>query len=189
MEYDCDWKIPIEGSLESYHLDEVHAATFGAAPPESECEHTLVDSGTMFSTAARDSSLASKLEAAVVRGVTGKFDPTYRHIHVFPNVMATMTDSLVLAYQIYPTGLRQSRMTVFGWVPKSRRMGPVGKYLGWWFGVFARRMAQRVLAEDAAIFTEVQAGLDAAITNRLFGRSEERLRSFHEYWQTVTSAV
>ncbi|MEO1524278.1 MAG: SRPBCC family protein [Planctomycetota bacterium] len=186
LDYDCDWKIPIEGSLESYHLDEVHAATFGTAPAESDCDHRLESTGTVFSTSAREASLLGNLEAALVRGITGTFDPTYKHLHVFPNIMATLTDSLVLVYQIYPTGPSQSRMFVLGWVPRSRRWGPVGRYLAWWFGVFARRMARRVLAEDAAIFPEVQAGLNALVTDRLFGRSEERLHAFHRYWQSVT---
>ena len=153
LDYECDWKIPIEGSLESYHLDEVHAGTFGSAPAEADCEHELESSGTVFVTQARGKSLTSKLESAAVRGITGQFDPSYRHLHLFPNVMATITDSLVLVYQIYPTDYRRSRMTVFGWVPRSRRLGPFGRYIGWWLGVFASRMARRVLAEDAAIFT------------------------------------
>lgn len=186
LDYQCDWKIPIEGSLESYHLDEVHAATFGSAPAEADCEHELESSGTVFVTQARGTSLTSKLESAAVRGITGSFDPSYRHVHLFPNVMATITDSLVLVYQIYPTDYRSSRMTVFGWVPRSRRLGPLGRYIGWWLGVFASRMARRVLAEDAAIFTEVQAGLEAAISDRVFGRSEERLHSFQQYWQSIT---
>ncbi|MCA9136759.1 MAG: Rieske 2Fe-2S domain-containing protein, partial [Planctomycetales bacterium] len=182
IEYPTDWKIPIEGSLESYHLDEIHANTFGSAPAESECDHSFSETGSVFETSARVSSFLANLEVKVVRGITGHFNPTYRHVHVFPNVMASFTDSMTLVYQIYPTAQRQSRMAVFGFTPRSRRWGWFGKYLGWCLGLAATRLAKQVLAEDAAIFPEVQAGLEASITPRIFARSEERLHAFHKYW-------
>ena len=182
IDYPCDWKIPIEGSLESYHLDEVHKGTFGSAPSEEDCEHQLTFTGTVFETRARDASLLSTLESTLVKQLTGEFDPLYRHIHAFPNVMASLTDSLTLVYQITPMGLRSSRMHVWGFAPRSRQWGPLGDYFAWWLGKAAARMASRVLDEDAAIFPRVQLGLDAAISPRLFGRSEERLHAFHEAW-------
>ncbi|MCO8122439.1 Rieske 2Fe-2S domain-containing protein [Stieleria sp. TO1_6] len=182
IDYRCDWKIPIEGSLESYHLDEVHAGTFGSAPSEADCEHHLDDAGTVFETSARESSFLADLEARVLRGISGQFDPTYRHLHVFPNLMASLTDSFTLVYQTFPTGLRQSRMTVFGFARRSERWGWGGRYLAWWLGIAAARLAGRVLDEDAAIFPEVQAGLDAARTPRIFARSEERLYAFQQDW-------
>lgn len=100
----------------------------------------------------------------------------------FPNVMASMTDSMTLVYQIFPLGLKRSRMCVYGFTPRSQRLGWLGKYLAWCLGKSAAWTANRVLQEDAAIFPQVQAGLDAARSPRIFGRIEERIHAFQTNW-------
>ena len=74
-------------------------------------------------------------------------------------------------------------MTVFGFMRRSERMGWLGKYLSWCMGVAAKRAVRKVMQEDAAIFPEVQAGMEAATSTRLFGRCEERLHAFQSHWQ------
>lgn len=193
LEYPCDWKVPIEGSLESYHLAEVHAATFGNAPAESASKHEIIDSGTAFETDAREPSFLANLEAAIVGATTGRFDPRYRHIHVFPNVMATLTETMTLVYQISPTAHGHCRMDVFGFVRRPERYGVLGRWLHHGIGIAAARLARSVLAEDAAIFSRVQAGMNASASAgdrrpRVFGRCEERLDAFGRFWARRTES-
>ncbi len=182
LSYDCDWKIPLEGSLESYHLSEIHGTTLGEDPGEASTEHRFHDWGTKFRTTARDDSFLARMEERVVRSISGSFNPSYEHIHVFPNVMASFTSTLSLVYQIYPTQPQRCAMRVLGFVRRSERMSFVGNGLSRGLGVFARGFARKVLREDARIFPEVQIGMTGAEQNRIFGRCEERLHAFHEYW-------
>ncbi len=179
--YDADWKIPIEGSLESYHLDEVHAATFGKDPGEENSEHTFHRRGTDFVTRYRGSSLMERLEAWSVRSITGNFDTTYMHLHVMPNVLSSLTDSLSLVYQILPVSPGQSLMRVVGFGPKAQRLGFIGKC--WALGLrrAAARITDQVLREDAAVFPHVQAGICSATKPGILGRCEERLHAFHQF--------
>ena len=186
--FDCDWKIPVEGALEGYHIDEIHAKTFGHAPSEEACEHLLFPSGTVFETRSEDDTFLIRLESSLIRILTGSFDPTYRHAHVFPNVMASFTDSISLVYQIYPTGVRKCEMTVFAFMRRSERLGWLGSYLSWCMGIAATRAIRKVMSEDAGIFPEVQAGMDAASSTRLFGRCEERLHAFQKHWYSAIQA-
>lgn len=198
LSYPCDWKIPIEGSLESYHLSEVHSETFGTDPGETASTHELFPWGTRFATDARDDSFLAGVEERVMRYLVGNFGPDYHHVHAFPNIMASFTDTMSLVYQITPVvncatngrggGTPQSKLRVFGFTRKSKRSGPLGRLLSRGLGRSAASMAQKVLAEDAAIFPKVQAGMNAAVSHdhqtpeRIFGRCEERLHAFHVHW-------
>ncbi|KLU02552.1 Rieske (2Fe-2S) protein [Rhodopirellula islandica] len=195
LEYPCDWKIPIEGSLESYHLSEVHSQTFGSDPGESESTHELMAWGTRFRTDARDDSFLARMEERVMRWMVGEFGPHYQHVHVFPNIMASFTDTMSLVYQITPIGISTSKMTVFGFTRRPKRSGVVGKMVANGLGRSAASMARKVLAEDAAIFPRVQAGMDSAgaagmneKASRIFGRCEERLHAFHVHWNASMKA-
>ena len=179
--YEADWKIPVEGSLESYHLGEVHAATFGHDPGEENTEHNFHACGSDFVTHFRGNSVMERLEEWSIRSITGSFDTRYQHIHVMPNVMASVTDSISLVYQILPVSPGQSMMRVIGLGPKASRLGPIGTCWAMILHRTAARIADQVLREDAAIFPHVQAGISSATRPGIFGRCEERLHAFHQY--------
>ncbi|MEM9586535.1 MAG: SRPBCC family protein [Planctomycetota bacterium] len=189
LDYDCDWKIPIEGSLESYHLDEVHAETFGQDPGEGETEHQLEVFGTRFTTHVRGKSWVARWEERLIRWMIGSFDPAYHHVHLYPGVMASLTETMTLVYQIFPAewsdqrGGSTSRMRVFGFTRRDQQHGWLGKLVERGIGHAAAKLARKVLAEDCQIFPKVQAGMQAARSPRVFGRCEERLTDFHRYWQ------
>ena len=184
VEYPCDWKIVVEGSLESYHLDEVHAATFGHDPGEAHTEHVLKAVGTAFQTDFRQSSWLARLEERSIRYIAGDFHPRYQHLHLFPNIMASLTDTLSLVYRIDPIGPASCRMRVDGWIRRSVTGRPGGGWIQKRLAKAAEKLAVKVLDEDAEIFPFVQRGIEAAVDvgdgpTRLFGRCEERLTWFH----------
>ena len=181
-EFPCDWKIPIEGSLESYHLAEVHPGTFGEGPDEAASDHLLRPSGTQFQTSKRDASPLAKWEERLIRMITGEFDRRYRHVHVFPNVMATFTGTISLIYQINPTACGHCRMSLIGFTPLATRASMMGRIMAWSIGRAASRLAQKVLCEDAEIFPLVQNGLRSAVSPRILGRCEERIHAFQSHW-------
>lgn len=180
---DCDanWKVLIEGSLESYHLDEIHSHTLGADPGEEQTEHQLLDEGSSFETSARGNGRPERLEEWSIRFLTGQFDPTYRHVHVYPNLMASYADSLSLIYQIVPLTAETSRMQVYGFGRLATKPGLLRRM--WSFGMrrASARIAIKILDEDAAVFPQVQKGKHGAVNVGIFGRCEERLHSFEQY--------
>ncbi len=198
FDFDADWKIPIEGSLESYHLEEVHAATFGHDPGEEHTTHHLRDHGTEFSTSFRTHSFLERMEERSIRFLTGDFRGQYRHLHLFPNVMASLNDSVSLIYQTTPVAPGKSRMKVWGFGRTATRGGIVGKALAVAMRRASARMAVKVLGEDAGIFPKVQAGMtaidpDHPSSRGVLGRCEERLHAFQTDWMrrchTLTSTL
>jgi phenylpropionate dioxygenase-like ring-hydroxylating dioxygenase large terminal subunit len=194
LEYPCDWKVVIEGSLESYHLAEVHPESFGSDPGEENSDHLLKPSGSSFQTRARESSFLSRLEERLIRYLSGSFDPLYQHIHIYPGIMASMTDTITIVYQIFPHGRGKSAMDVFAYSRTSESPGLLKRAVANLIGRGAKKIARQVLAEDASIFPQVQAGMEAASKRqvqrpRIFGRCEERLQSFGSYWKQVSEGL
>ncbi|HYH66041.1 MAG TPA: SRPBCC family protein, partial [Urbifossiella sp.] len=48
VDFPCDWKVVLENALETYHVPELHAKTFGDMLPEEDCEHDLRPHYTFF---------------------------------------------------------------------------------------------------------------------------------------------
>lgn len=182
LTYDSNWKIPVEGSLESYHLDEVHAKTFGSDPGEAATIHHFSEKGTSFQTESRGKSFVERTEAASIRWLTGGFDPRYRHIHLFPNLMASLTETITLVYQIEPLLAQRCQMTVIGLGRLPSRRDRFRQMWAWGMRRVSARIAMKILMEDAKIFPLVQSGKRGAVDHGIFGRCEERLDAFHKHW-------
>jgi len=182
LTYDANWKIPVEGSLESYHLDEVHAKTFGSDPGEEATIHLFSEKGTSFQTESRGKSFVERTEEASIRWLTGSFDPRYRHIHLFPNLMASLTETITLVYQIEPLTAQQCQITVIGLGRSPSRHGLLKRMWAWGMRRMSARIAMKIFKEDAKIFPLVQSGKRGAVDHGVFGRCEERLAAFHKHW-------
>lgn len=186
LHFDCNWKIALEGSLEGYHLEEIHPKTFGAAPDEEDVDHAFHASGTTLETVARNESWMTALEIWLAHRMSGKHDPTYRHVHVFPNVTGAFQDSASLIYQFYPIAPNRSAMIALGFGCLADRGGWFGDVLSKLRGLGAAALTRRLIAEDGAVFPKVQRGMEGGSDQpRLFGRCEERLDAFHRHWSST----
>ena len=193
---DANWKIPIEGSLESYHLDDVHAKSFGADadPGEENTEHTIETAFTSFATNHRPTTLMTRLEDAGLETL-GIANPSgrYEQHHLFPNLMLAHLPSMTLVTSVMPTSPTRCELRLWQWGPQPRgsrtRTKLFGPLVARTMGQMASRASVTVLKEDVAIFPSVQAGLaarnDVDLPRGIFGRCEERLAAFHRYVDMV----
>jgi len=128
LDYEADWKIVVEGTLESYHLDEVHPKTFGTDPGEQGTVHIINDGSTAFET---DTRPLDDFEAISLRWLTGDFDRTYRHIHLFPNLMISLTDTMTLVCQSEPLAPEHCGLRVMGFGRSPRRRDWARRLWAW----------------------------------------------------------
>ena len=185
---EANWKIPIEGSLESYHLAAVHAATFGADadPGEEHSEHTLWPGGTSFETTHRIPSLMTRAEDSALRllGVATP-DGRYEHHHLFPNLMLAGLHSMTLVTSVQPTGPQSSELRMWQWGPQPTGASlldrTIGRLVARSMGRVAAKSSVAVLQEDLAMFPQMQHGLNAPGATGLLGRCEERLHAFQTF--------
>lgn len=199
---DANWKIPLEGSLESYHLPDVHAATFGpdSDPGEEHSDHTITPTFTSFATTHRQPSLVTRAEDWAQRRLgVEQPDGRYEHHHLLPNLMLALTESITLLTAVVPTGPASSELRCWQWGRQADRSrgGVVRQVVGRGTAISLGRAAAKaslaVLREDVAIFPRVQRGIegraaagetlgrDGHAVGGVLGRCEERLHAFQQF--------
>ncbi len=194
-DYPVNWKIPIENSLEAYHVPAVHPNTFREDPGDARSEHVLLDHRTAFGTSlpfsphSRMDATFQRLEGRVMRTLGHEPTGTYWQHHVFPNLLFSFTDAISLCNCVVPTGPMACSATVFqfGRMPRVQ-----GQFRSLWAKLWARLTAsitKRVLLEDLQIFTAIQTGLRASTQPGVLGRCEERIHRFQEYMTQRTSVA
>src|SRR5262249_11481843 len=181
-EVDCpaNWKVPVENSLESYHIDCLHPKTFGTMPPESDCVHNLTERSTSFRMPIPPSFTRWVQDFAVRRlGRTPK--DFYNHHHVFPNLTVNAMDVYCLAQVFVPTSATTSRQLAWLYTLHGPKNGPVKwlykRSLAW----VVPWIVRKIFLEDLSIFAEVQRGLEASVHRGVIGTREERLYPFQQF--------
>ena len=181
----ANWKIPVEASLESYHIPEVHPKSFAEDPGEGNSEHAFQKYSTSFYTDFSTQRFIDRLmrfyETVVLRVLGVDRDGRYEHHHVFPNLLISHTDTLTLVQSIHPVSSTSSVTEVWQFGRQSSRRDPVSRLTGVLWGKLMAWLSLQVLKEDIQIFSHVQRGQSAAAQHAILGRCEERLYAFQTF--------
>jgi phenylpropionate dioxygenase-like ring-hydroxylating dioxygenase large terminal subunit len=186
-DYDANWKVPIENTLEAYHVPHVHPHTFRENPGAERSTHVLDERHTWFGTDLPFSP-HSKLDAAfqrcegwLMQRLGEKAQGRYEQHHTFPNLLYSFTDVISLVQSVIPTGPTTCRAVVrqFGRVGE-RTGSPWRTVAGVWGGIEAV-ISRKILAEDQGMFSSIQRGLAASTHRGVLGACEERIWKFQEW--------
>lgn len=180
-----NWKVPVEVSLESYHIPEIHPNSFAEDPGESESLHSISPYTTSFYTSFIGPRLIDRFmhfyERFLLRIMGAPFLGKYEHHHVFPNLLVSHTDSLTLFQVVRPTGVTTASSDVWQYGRQSSRKNPFSKLTAVIWARVTAWLSYQVLKEDLRIFRFVQRGEQSATDSSLFGRCEERLYAFQQF--------
>ena len=181
--YAANWKIPIENSMETYHVPCVHKGYFaGVYPREEMQEHNLNEKATTLHYDLSDEPGVVKREALVRRLLGGpRQTGIYTHHIVHPNHMFVMTDLIMTLQVFFPCGPRASRSVSWVFTLGSRSRAPWVWAAERALSLVGRNMVREVQTEDAAIFPQVQQGLEASPFTGCLGTREERIYAFQYY--------
>ncbi len=181
----ANWKIPVEASLESYHIPEVHPKSFGEDPGESKSDHAFAKYSSSFFTSFNTPRFVDKLlkvyEQFLMKVLGTPFEGAYQHHHVFPNLLISHTDSLTLVQVIRPVTSETAVSDVWQYGVQSARGNPVSKLTAFLWGRFTGWLSYQILQEDIRIFPHLQRGEKSAIDRSVLGRCEERLFAFQMF--------
>ena len=181
----ANWKIPVEASLESYHIPEVHRQSFAEDPGEAHSEHTFQKYSTSFYTSFNAQRFIDRLmrfyENAVLAILGVRRKGGYEHHHILPNLLISHTDTLTLIQSIRPLSSTTSVTDVWQFARQSSRGNPVSRWTGVLWGKVMAKLSLKILQEDIRIFSHVQRGASAATQHAILGRCEERLYAFQTF--------
>lgn len=180
FETPCNWKIPTENTLESYHVGAVHPSWMGGAlPPEEFGEHALTDNYTTLSYLADGPLERRQMWACRVLGETPA--GAYRHYHIHPNIAFCMTDTFNFVATCQPTSPTTSRLRTRMFALHGAARGPFAAFVRHVCWRLGRKTMIRVFNEDRGIFGPQQRGMQASDRPGVLGAREERVYQFQEY--------
>lgn len=188
-DYPVNWKIPIENSLEAYHVPCIHPRTFEEDPGDERSTHLLEERHTAFGTQlpfsphSRMAEWFQSTEGWLVRRLGVVPTREYWQHHAFPNLLFSFTDAVSLCHCVIPTSPTSARAVV-------RQFGRVGapgtgprRWLAHHWGRLSAQVTRRIMHEDLGLFPEIQAGLRHSPHAGVLGRCEERIHSFQQFVQ------
>ncbi|MEZ6132794.1 MAG: aromatic ring-hydroxylating dioxygenase subunit alpha [Planctomycetaceae bacterium] len=181
-EYDCDcnWKVPAENTLESYHVPALHRKSLGNfLPTEEASHHTLHDRYT-----ALDYDACSRLEALQARlnrWLGGTPTMQYRHRHIHPNLILCSTDTINYALTYQPTSPSTVHIRVLFYAIRGHRRDPLSQFMSWAAWRIAKAKTLEVHREDIDIYAAQQRGLEVSRHRGVIGTREERIFQFQSY--------
>ncbi len=186
-EYAANWKVPVENSLEAYHIPAVHPHTFRDDPGEQRSRHVIDEQYTSF-TVNLPFSQHSQLDAWFQRTegwLLGRLGVAphgeYSQQHAFPNLLFSFTDAVSLCHVVLPTSPTTSRGLVLQFSRNARQGAAWQRLVAGAWGRLAAQITKRILREDLRLYGEIQRGLEASPHDGVLGRCEERLFAFQAY--------
>ena len=174
--WESDWRVAVENALEAYHVPMVHPGSLGPmALAEGRFEFDGANS--LWRTKVGNSGMARRLG-----GLRRLFDVPhanegYINLHVFPFAMVASTYGYTYSLQIFAPAGEPDRTHFSSRLYGARTAPGKGAALTGFFESGAA-LNRQVLDEDHAICRQVSTGFDLTSPERIYARSEERLRWF-----------
>jgi phenylpropionate dioxygenase-like ring-hydroxylating dioxygenase large terminal subunit len=176
----ANWKVPVEGSVESYHVPVVHPGTFARMPAEEDELHEI---GDTYSFHEDSEDARSPIYRAAMRGLRRSPRYSYRHHLSYPSLMLALTDAMSFLRVTLPTSPTTSRSLVRayayegdpGWLPARVTAAASAPVI--------RSYIERVIAEDEPLFADMQRGLASPdhAGPGVLGAREERVHAFQAW--------
>ena len=188
-EFDANsnWKVPVENTLDSYHIAEVHPHWFdGELPLELHSIHHLEHSQTRLMYA--EEFPWRKEQIKTCRFLGGEPLGSYRHYHLHPNITTVMTDTFNYVCNFVPTSPTTVRLQIRMFALRGARNGPLRalvRYVSW---LIARKSMRRIFNEDRTLYEAQQAGIQASNQPGVIGVREERIWQFQK-WLLETTGI
>ena len=178
--FPANWKVPVENTLEMYHIPCVHQKTFGEYAREEDVTHLLGERHTTLHTREYYPRVTA-VQNWMVRRLGGAITNIYTHHHVHPNFIYTGTDVMRMATAFVPTSPTTTSQWVWLYALRGRRHGPLARLVAWVLRRVVVGVTRAILKEDVPIFAQQQRGLNVSPHPGVLGTIEERLYAFHAY--------
>ena len=187
----CNWKIPIENVLESYHVNFLHNNLVARHPNlfrvfGGELRHELGDGYSSY----RDTfGAGSRWYARALAAFDGEPSTDYVHHHLLPNVILSTTGPFSFVQQVAPLAPRRSQSNVWLYLCSAGHSLDRIPLIRRACGAAATAAIRQILDEDSAVYESVQRGIESSSRAGVIGTREERIWHFHRYLSQTRPAA
>jgi phenylpropionate dioxygenase-like ring-hydroxylating dioxygenase large terminal subunit len=189
LEYDVNWKIKVENSLEGYHLTEVHKGTFGRTPEPEICFHELEPRWTGFETTQAAATPLQRWLDDMTHRMVGQVNTNAFHHYVhYPHFMFGRTRLFTFCEAVYPVSAKRTTNLMRLFSHKSRSGKLISRTACRLMALWGKDYFGKVAQEDLAIIHEVQKGHESVRrpSNGLVSVREERCFHFQDWVKKET---
>lgn len=180
FESECNWKVPIENTLESYHIQAIHQKTFGDFfPTEASSDHVLHDRYSALKYCEKGPPESAQARASRWLGRTPTHE--YLHRHIFPNHVLAMTDTFNYCVTYLPLSPTRVRVRIWMFALRGTRRDPFSAAASWIAWRIGKRKSMSIFNEDRDIYVDQQKGLQSSRHPGVIGTREERIFAFQSY--------
>ena len=195
LEIDCNWKIPIENSLEGYHVNYIHQSTIKKFEVG---QNALKDCEIRFNFDPPHSYLVDEVGAAELEkwlkvskiiGPTAFQATDYSQHNIFPNLnLATFYGSAYFIQVFRPLSLNKCRIDHYSLSSRLLEPTKTGELIYSQILSPMVDLGKKILDEDVGICLKVQKGISSARATGVLSREEERLQKYQEsYMNYITN--
>jgi choline monooxygenase len=179
-EFNCNWKVILENSLESYHIPQIHPKTFGEYPEESNAWHELDTRFSTFKTMVPQDWI-NRRQAWLVRRLGEPVTTEYWHHVRHPHLTFASLDVHRMLFGVFPITPTTCRYWCILYTVRGYRRSPIAWALAGILKPIVKTVSKKIIAEDARIYDAVQKGLMTSPHRGVIGTREERIYAFQEY--------
>lgn len=179
----ANWKIPIENTIETYHIPIVHPRTLVEYAPESEMHVELGEQHSFFSwNLTQDAGYVRRCNRLLPWIEPGyRHSPYYATSHMLPACFCIRTDLMLQFMTVHPVAAAQSVLEVWLFILMPMQRSCVGSYVMRRWGKHKEAIVKAVLAEDLPLYEQLQEGLTNSPFRGTISSREELIFNFQNF--------
>lgn len=180
-EFNANWKIVVENTVESYHVSTVHPKTLVNFGQEENMQHVIADNSTIM----RSEIYAPAAYLRLSNWLLPTLEPGCRHLynlyHGFPNIFLIRIDAMLQVMIVEPLSPETCRLTVYVFILKAAQESLRSRLLTSVWGRLKSGVVKAVLAEDARLYPDLQRGMKHSPFQGTISTREELVYAFQDY--------
>ena len=180
-EFPANWKIPVENTIESYHVPLVHSKTLVQFGTEEEMTHEIHDQSTVMKSPIRAPAIYHRISSWILPWLDPGYSHQYRLYHGFPHLFLIRIDAMLQVMTVFPTSSETCRMTVYVFTLRGKCENLWTRWLTYCWGKFKVWIIRKVLAEDAPLYPALHQGMKASPFRGTISTREELIFAFQDY--------
>ena len=185
-EVEANWKVYIENTIETYHVEAVHPTTLRKIPDAETCEHELYDQGSKLLTHGKEEQL-DWLDHTVHRLVGKQNDGKYHNLVCYPNFGMGKMSLFSWVDEVLPISPHRMKIVARSFVYAGRSDSWLRPIMFRVLRRWAMNFFSQLVEEDTVVMEAVQRGQSARFRplGGLISAREERIFAFQKYMQTT----
>jgi len=177
-EFNANWKVVVENTIESYHVATVHPKTLVQFGDE---EHEIHENAGIM----RSTIFAPPIYYRVANWLLPKLEPgcthRYRLFHGFPNLFLIRIDAMLQVMTVEPLSATTCRLNVYVFTLRAQRETWLTRQLTTNWARLKCHVIRTVLAEDARLYPDMQRGMQHSPFHGTISIREELVYAFQDF--------